>query len=130
VTEFRIPLPFPCEEPRRVPPLTDPFRLEDDGRLAVLYLPEGSIVRLTASYGLPSSREVPSDPYLALEWTFPDHGIRGTLYWSGDGTYDGWDWGTNNPPAEPRKRPRKARASRRKVREDATPEENTDEPQG
>lgn len=126
--EFRVPLPFRCDEPRLIVPFTDPFRLEDDGRLAVLYLPEGSIVRLTASYGLPSSLTVP-DPYLALEWTFPNHGMRGTLYWHGDGTYDGWDWGTNNPPDEPRKRP-KARKSRRKVREDDTPEENNEEQQG
>lgn len=126
--EFRIPLPFRCDEPRRLPPLTDPFRLEDDGRLAVLYLPEGSIVRLASFYGAASSRALP-DPYLSLEWTLPEHGAQSTLYWNGDGTYDGWCWGTNNPPDEPRKRP-KARKSRRKVREDATPEENTDEPQG
>jgi len=102
VTEFRILLPFPCEEPRRVPPLTDPFRLEEDGRLAVLYLPEGSIVRLIAHYGLPSSHDTP-DPYLALEWTLPEHGAQSTLYWNGDGVSDGWDWGSNNPPAEPEK---------------------------
>jgi len=102
VTEFRILLPFPCEEPRSVPPLTDPFRLEEDGRLAVLYLPEGSTVRLIAHYGLPSSHDTP-DPYLALEWTLPEHGAQSTLYWNGDGVSDGWDWGSNNPPDEPEK---------------------------
>lgn len=102
MTEFRIPLPFACEEPRSVPPLTDPFRLEDDGRLAVLYLPEGSTVRLVAHYGLPSSHDTP-DPYLALEWTLPEHGAQSTLYWNGDGVSDGWDWGSNNPPDEPKK---------------------------
>jgi hypothetical protein len=129
MTEFRIPLPFRCDEPRRVSPLTDPFRLEDDGRLAVLYLPEGSIVRLASFYGAATSRPVP-DPYLSLEWTLPEHGPQSTLYWNGDGTYDGWCWGSNNPPDEPRKRPRKARKSRRKVREDDTPEENNEEQQG
>ena len=105
MTEFRIPLPFPCEEPRRVPPLTDPFRLEEEGRLAVLYLPEGSTARLVIHYGLPSSHDTP-DPYLALEWTLPEHGAQSTLYWNGDGVSDGWDWGSNNPPDEPKKEKR------------------------
>ena len=103
MTEFRVPLPFPCVEPRRLSPLTDPFRLEEDGRRAVLYLPEGSIVNLSSLYGLPSSRENTVEPYLKLEWTLPEHGPKVALFWNGDGTYDGWEFGTNFPAVEPRK---------------------------
>jgi len=98
VTEYRIPLPFRCDEPRRLAPLTDPLRLEEDGRLAVVYLPEGSLVNLSSLYGTHAST-----PYLKLEWTLPDHGPKVALFWLADGTYDGWEFGTNFPPVEPRK---------------------------
>jgi hypothetical protein len=101
MTEFRLPLPFQCDAPR-TPHLTKPFRLEEDGRLAVLSLPEGSIVRLIQTYGLHPTHLAP-EPALTLEWTLPNNGLQATLYWNGDGTYDGWDVGTNNPPDEPEK---------------------------
>jgi hypothetical protein len=98
VIEFRIPLPFRCDEPRRLAPLTDPFRLEEDGHLAVVYLPEGSLVTLSSLYGTHVST-----PYLKLEWTLPTDGRQVAFFWLADGTYDGWEFGTNNLPEEPEK---------------------------
>lgn len=126
---LRIPLPFRVDPPRPLGTATDAFRLEDYGTpIAVLTVAEGTAASLTLTYGLPSNPEsaVPSEvPYMRLEWTLPagkwsasrgpegfSSGSRFSLYWNGDGSYDGWDWSSNNPPDEsdePKKRKRRKR---------------------
>ena len=93
---FRIPLPIRCDEPRAPSALTGPFRLEEDGRAATLELPEGTFVRVIQLY---TGGE--NEPHVAVQWTLPNHGAESSLYWNGDGSYDGWDWGSNCPPDEP-----------------------------
>lgn len=131
---LRIPLPFRVDPPRPLGTATDTISLEDYGTpIAVLTVAEGTAASLTLTYGLPSGPEV---PYMRLEWTLPAgkwsasrgpegfaSGSRFSLYWNGDGSYDGWDWSSNNPPDEsnePEKRPkRKATRTRKPAVEDA-----------
>lgn len=116
---LRIPLPFRVDVPRPLGEATDTIRLEEGGTVAVLTVAEGSTATLAATYGFTRSPDavaagVPDmpEPYLRLEWLLPQGntpravrgGSRFALYWHGDGAYDGWEWGSNNPPAEPEKR--------------------------
>jgi hypothetical protein len=120
--------------------VTDTLELVDAGTVAALTVAEGTAASLTLTYGDTRSPEavaagVPAtlDPYVRLEWTLPAgnvtrarQGSRFAVYWNGDGSYDGWDWSSDNPPDEPEKRP-KARAVSEATRAVAWMDENVDE---
>jgi hypothetical protein len=100
----RVLLPFQC----------DPHGLKmgnatmsEDGMSVTVEVPEGTVVTLKQMYGSPSSFEGTPDPYVALDFTLAG-GASATLYWNGDGSFDGWDWGSNLPADEPERRPKKA----------------------
>lgn len=81
--------------------------MSEDGMSVTVEVPEGTVVTLKQMYGSPSSFEGTPDPYVALDFTLPD-GASATLYWNGDGSFDGWDWGSNLHADEPERRPKKA----------------------
>ena len=113
----RVLLPFRC----------DPHGLKmgnatmsEDGMSVTVEVPEGTVVTLKQMYGSPSSFEGTPDPYVALDFTLAG-GASATLYWNGDGSFDGWDWGSNLPADEPERSPKKAARIENNYDDEETP---------
>ena len=80
----RVPLPFRCQPSAPIMGIS----LAEDGLSALVTAPVDAIITLKQTYGASPSLTSP-DPYLALHLKVDATSL--TLFWNGDGTFDGWD---------------------------------------